>query len=83
MKLAHLDLKNVRGLADKAFGLGKEVFGTAVGNTNLSKEGEAQQARGTESLKALRAQGEAQSHAAKAEALETKQKAARQAKQAT
>ena len=82
MKIGTLDLKHVRGLSDKGLGFGKEVLGTVIGNERLQQEGEAQQARGTENLKALRKQAEAEKHEAKAEALEKKQKAAERAKSA-
>ena len=82
MRIGSLDLNNVRGLSDKGFGFGKEVIGSLIGNNRLQEEGEAQQARGTETLKALRKQAEAEKHAAKAETLEQKQKAAERAKSA-
>jgi uncharacterized protein YjbJ (UPF0337 family) len=82
MKIGTLDLKHLRGLSDKSFGLGKEVLGTVIGNSRLQDEGEAQQARGTENLKALRKQAEAEKHEAKADALEQKQRTAQRAKSA-
>ena len=83
VKFGSLDLRHVRGFADKSFGLGKEVFGTVTGNRRLEEEGEAQQARGTESLKALRKQAEAETHRARAEAEEERQQTAQRAKETT
>ena len=82
MKLGNLELNHLRGLGDKFVGLGKEVTGTVIGNDSLQEAGEAQQARGTESLKALRKQAKAESKEAKAETFETQEKAAQRAKSA-
>src|SRR5205085_2720265 len=60
MKVGTLELDHVRGFGDKVFGLTKEFIGTIAGSDRLQEEGEAQQARGTESLKALRKQAKAQ-----------------------
>lgn len=81
MKVGSMRLEHLRGFADKAMGLGKELVGTAVGNRRMEEAGEAQQARGTESLKALRKQIEAERHEARAEAHEQRQKTAERAKQ--
>jgi uncharacterized protein YjbJ (UPF0337 family) len=80
MRLGNVELEHVRGIADKVFGLGKEIVGTALNTDRLVKEGEAQQAKGTESLKALRKQAEAQAKEAKANAFETKQRVAQREK---
>jgi uncharacterized protein YjbJ (UPF0337 family) len=80
MKLGTIDLNNLRGLSDKFMGFGKEVFGSVTGNERLQQEGEAQQDRATETLKALREQAKAEKHEAKAEAHEQRQKAAQRAK---
>ncbi|MBV8305000.1 MAG: CsbD family protein [Acidimicrobiia bacterium] len=77
-----MELDHVRGLGDKFVGLGKELAGTVIGNEKLQEAGEAQQARGTESLKALRKQAKAQSKQAKAETFEQQEKAAQRAKSA-
>lgn len=82
MKIGSVELDHVRGLTDKVFGLGKEAVGTVINNDRLVKEGEAQQAKGTESLKALRKQAEAESKEAKAESFEQRQRAAQRAKSA-
>jgi hypothetical protein len=47
----------------------------------LAEAGEAQQAKGKESLKAFRKQVEAQQHAAKADVHEKRQRVAQQAKE--
>ena len=81
MKIGSIDLNNLRGLTDKFVGVGKEVLGTVIGNERLQDEGQAQQDKATENLKAFREQAKAEKHEAKAEALEQKQKAAQRAKQ--
>jgi uncharacterized protein YjbJ (UPF0337 family) len=82
MRIGSLELDHVRGLGDKFVGLGKEIAGTVVGSDRLQEAGEAQQARGTESLKALRKQATAHGKEAKAETFEQQQKAAQRAKSA-
>jgi uncharacterized protein YjbJ (UPF0337 family) len=82
MRIGNLELDHVRRLGDKFVGLGKELAGTVIGNGALQEAGEAQQARGTESLKALRKQAKAQTKEAKAETFEHQQKAAQRAKSA-
>ena len=82
MRIGNLELDHVRGLGDKFVGLGKEIAGTVVGSDRLQEAGEAQQARGSESLKALRKQARAQGKEAKAETFEQQQKAAQRAKSA-
>ena len=81
MQIGTLDLNKLRGISDKFLGLQKELFGTLLNNDRLAQEGEAQQARATEELKALRAEAKAEAHELKAEALATKQKAAQRAKE--
>ena len=82
MRVGTLELDHLRGLGDKFVGLGKELAGTVIGNDSLQEAGEAQQARGTESLKALRKQAKAQAKEAKAESFEQQEKAAQRAKSA-
>ena len=81
MQIGNIDLNKLRGLGDKFVGLNKEVLGTILGNERLQKQGEAQQERANEELKALRKEAEAQAKEAKADALEQRQKAAQRAKQ--
>jgi uncharacterized protein YjbJ (UPF0337 family) len=59
MQFRTIDPEQLRGIFDKVFGLAKEIVGEVVGNERLQKEGEAQQDKGTERLKALRKQLEA------------------------
>ena len=61
MQFRTVDPEKLRGIVDKVFGLTKEIFGEVVGNERWQKEGEAQQAKGTEKLKALREELERQS----------------------
>ena len=82
MQIANIDLNKLRGLGDKTLGLYKEIAGTVVGNDKLAQEGEAQQERATEQLRALRAEVKAEAKEAKAELFEQKQKAAQHAKSA-
>lgn len=80
MQLGTVDLNKLRGIGDKFLGLQKEFFGTLIGNERLQQEGEAQQERASEELKALRAEAKAEAKEAKAETFEQKQKAAQRAK---
>ena len=82
MRVGNLELDHLRGLGDKFVGLGKEFAGTVIGNDSLQEAGEKQQARGTESLKALRKQAKAQAKEAKADTYEQQEKAAQRAKSA-
>jgi uncharacterized protein YjbJ (UPF0337 family) len=80
MKIANIDLKQLRGFADKSIGLQKEVLGTVLGRENLSTEGQAQQDRGTAHLKALKAEAEADKARGQAAVQEKRQTAASRAK---
>jgi uncharacterized protein YjbJ (UPF0337 family) len=80
MQIGTIDLNKLRGVADKAIGLGKELLGVVVGNDRLQQEGEAQQERATAELKALRDEVRAQKEEAKAETFEKRQRAAQRAK---
>lgn len=80
MNLQRIDPAKLRGLSDKVLGLSKEIFGAVIGSERLEDEGEQQQARGTESLKALRKEIEAEEHEAKARALEEKERHAQRNK---
>jgi len=81
MQIPRIDPKNVAGLADKVIGLGKEIVGTVTGQDRLSKAGQVQQDKGTERMKAVRAQVEAQAHESKAAAAGQAQKRAQQTKE--
>ena len=80
MRIARVELDHLRGFSDKVVGLGRELAGTVVGSDRLQEAGEAQQARGTESLKALRKQARAQAKETKAETFEHQERAAQKAK---
>jgi hypothetical protein len=80
VRLGSVDLTKLRGIGDKAIGLGKELVGTLLGNDALQEAGEAQQERATEELRALRAELEAEAHEREADAHEQRQKAAAAAK---
>jgi len=82
MQVGRVDVNKLRGVGDKAFGLTKEFVGVLVGNDELQQEGEAQQERATEELKALRKEMDAQRKEAVAEAHEQRQKTAQKAKSA-
>lgn len=81
MKFGSVDPNKLSGLFDKVAGLGKEIAGTVFDNDRLSEAGEAQQAKGSEKLKALKLEAKAEAKEAKAEAYEQQQKAAQRAKQ--
>jgi uncharacterized protein YjbJ (UPF0337 family) len=75
-----VDVNKLKGIGDKAVGLGKELFGTVTGNERLQEAGEAQQEKATELLRSMRAEAKAQAKEAKADVLEQRQKAAQRAK---
>ena len=81
MRIGTIDLNKLQGLSDKSIGLVKEFWGTVLDRDQLVKEGEAQQEKGAERLRALRAELEAQKHETKAKANEQRQKAAQRAKE--
>ncbi len=83
MQFGKVDLNKLRGLSDKFVGLGKELVGTLVGNERLEQEGESQQARASEELRAMRSEARAQAEEAKAESLDEKQQAAQRDKETT
>lgn len=80
MRIGTIDLNKLRGVADKAVGLGKETLGTVLGNDRLAEAGEAQQDRAKEQLRALRQEAKAQAKEADAELHERRQRAAQRAK---
>jgi uncharacterized protein YjbJ (UPF0337 family) len=82
MQVGRIDLNKLRGITDKAIGLAKEFLGVVIGNDRLEHEGEAQQERASEELKALRKELEAQKHESTAELNEKREKAAQRAKSA-
>jgi uncharacterized protein YjbJ (UPF0337 family) len=83
MNIGTIDLNKLRGVTDKGAGLTKELVGVLIGNDRLQEEGEAQQERAAEELKALRAEAKAQSYETKADALEAKQRTAQRVKEAS
>jgi uncharacterized protein YjbJ (UPF0337 family) len=80
MRIPRVELANGRGLFDKLIGLGKETLGEALGSDDLIDAGEAQQAKGTERLKAIRKQAKADAHEAKARVHEVRERAAQRSK---
>jgi len=83
VNVGKIDLTQLRGISDKGIGLAKELAGTLVGNESLQRQGEAQQDRASEEMKAFRKQAEAQAKEAKADTFEQNQKAAQRAKEAS
>jgi uncharacterized protein YjbJ (UPF0337 family) len=65
MRIGTIKVDHVRGFADKLVGLNMEWVGTVINNDRLQEAGEAQQARGTRSLKALRREARPKAKAAK------------------
>lgn len=82
MQIPRVDPKNAAGLLDKVVGLGKEIAGTVADNDRLTKAGQVQQDKGTERLKAVKAEAEARSHQTKAAGAESAQKSAQKTKEA-
>jgi uncharacterized protein YjbJ (UPF0337 family) len=80
MRIGTIDLNKLRGVTDKAVGLGKETLGTLLDNDRLVEAGEAQQDRAKEQLKALRQEARAEAKQADAELHEKRQRAAQRAK---
>ena len=83
MNIGKIDLTQLRGVSDKGVGLAKELVGTLLGNESLQRQGEAQQDRASEEMKALRKQAEAEAKTRKADTLEQSQKVAQRAKEAS
>jgi uncharacterized protein YjbJ (UPF0337 family) len=81
MRIGTMELTHVKGFANKSIGLWKEIAGTALGQERWREEGESQQARAAEELKALRDEVKARGHAAKAATFEAKQRAAQRMKE--
>jgi uncharacterized protein YjbJ (UPF0337 family) len=81
MRIGTVELDHLRGVFDKGVGLFKETIGTLFNNDALVREGEAQQDRAAEELKALRKEAKAQAKETKAEGLEAKQRMAQAAKE--
>ena len=73
-------MNKLRGVSDKALGLTKELVGVLTGSDRLQQEGEAQQERASEQLKALRKEVKAQQKESKAQVYEQREKAAQNAK---
>lgn len=82
LQIPRIDAKNLAGLLDKVFGLGKEITGTLANNDRLTKAGQVQQDKGSERLKAIRAEAEARSHQARAFGAERAETAAQNTKEA-
>jgi uncharacterized protein YjbJ (UPF0337 family) len=80
MRIPRIDPKDATGLIDKVVGLGKEVVGEVFDEQRLIEAGEAQQAKGTEKLKAIREQAKADGHKAKAKAFDERERGAQKAK---
>ena len=82
MQIPRIDPKNAIGLFDKVIGLGKEVLGTVANQDRLKKAGQIQQDKGTERIKAVQSQLEAEGHKAKAAAADRAQTSAQNTKEA-
>ena len=83
MQFGKVDVNKLRGLGDKFVGLGKELVGTLIGNERLEQEGESQQARASEELRAMRSEAKAQAEEARAEFLDQEERAAQRDKEPT
>jgi uncharacterized protein YjbJ (UPF0337 family) len=82
MQIPRIDKKNAFGLVDKVVGLGKEIVGNVGGRERLMKAGQAQQDKGSERLKAVRADTAAKKHQGKAVGAERAERAAQRRKEA-
>ena len=80
MRIPRIDPKDATGLFDKFVGLGKELVGEVFDEQRLIEAGEAQQAKGSEKLKAIREQAKADAHKTKAAAFDAKERSAQRAK---
>jgi len=83
VNVGKIDMTQMRGVSDKGLGLAKELVGTLICNEKLQREGEAQQDRASEELKAMRKQAEAEAKEKKADTFEQSQRAAQRAKEAS
>ena len=82
MQIPRIDAKNALGLKDKLVGLGKEIAGTVIDNARLTKAGQVQQDKGTERLKAIRAELDARKNQVKSAAAERGRRAAQKRNEA-
>lgn len=80
MNTRPVDPQKIRGLLDKAFGLGKETLGVVINNDRLQDEGSRQQEKGTAALKSLRNEARAKAQEARAEGFERTERKAQRAK---
>ncbi len=74
--IPRVNYQNLGALADKIVGLTREVVGVAFDDERLVKAGEAQQGKGSERLKQLRAEAKAQLHHEKARTNDSRQREA-------
>ena len=72
---------NVRGLADKVVGLGKEIAGTVIDDDRLRDNGRTQQEAGSERLKAVQEEAKAKVREGRARTAEMRQHAAQRSKE--
>lgn len=66
MQIATTDVRKLSGILDKFVGLSKEAVGVLINNESLQREGDAQQTKASEKLKALRDTAIADAQRAKA-----------------
>lgn len=81
MQIPRIDPKNALGLVDKVVGLGKEILGSLTNQDRLTKAGQVQQEKGTERIKAIKSQLDAEAHQTKASAAGQAQKSAQKSKE--
>lgn len=82
MHIPRIDPENAAGLIDKIVGLGKEILGSITSQERLTKAGQVQQEKGTERIKAVKAELAADAHETKAAAAGRAQKSAQHTKEA-
>jgi len=81
MRIPQLSRRGATGLMDKVVGLTKEIVGEMTDQPRWIENGENQQKKGSESLKATREDAKAKVHDTKARAQEAKQRSAQRAKE--
>jgi uncharacterized protein YjbJ (UPF0337 family) len=80
MQMGTIDTDKLKGVGEKIFGLTKEFVGVLTNNDRLQTEGDAQQDRAGERLRALRKEAEAEVKDAKAALMDREERAAQRAK---
>lgn len=81
MQIPSVSPDNVRGIADKVVGLGKEILGTVIDDASLRDSGRTQQRAGSERLAAVEEEVKAKAREAQAHTADLAERTARQRKE--